>query len=160
MVEVGQLVHVHSVDGNGRIVHVEPRGKVIVDLEGGIRVSTEAGDLEMPRPPRARPGRAERREPSATMRRPRPSDVPLQLDLRGMTVSEALRRVEAWLDDVLRADLRNVRVLHGKGTGALRDAVRSYLASCSFVTEYKFAAPNQGGDGVTEIVLGTESPTN
>ena len=160
MVEVGQLVHVHSVDGNGRIVHVESRGKVIVDLEGGIRVSTEAGDLEMPRPPKVRPGRSERREPSTTMRRPRPSDVPLQLDLRGMTVSEALRRVEAWLDDLLRTDLRNARVLHGKGTGALRDAVRSYLASCSFVTEYKFAAPNQGGDGVTEIELGSGSPTN
>ncbi len=157
MLDVGQLVHVRSVDGDGRIVHVESRGKVIVDLEGGIRVSTEAADLEMPRPRKKQPAL---REASVAMRRPRPSDVPLQLDLRGLTVSEALRRVEDWLDDLLRADLRNARILHGKGTGALRDAVRAYLASCSFVTSYAYAAPNLGGDGVTEIELGNGSPTN
>ncbi len=156
MIEIGRLVHVRSVDGGGRIVSIDPRGKVIVDLDGGIHVSTEAGDLEMPRPTARL---ADRRERPA-LRRPRPDQVPLQLDLRGMTVSEALRRVEAYLDDLLRADLQNARILHGKGTGALRDAVRSYLASCSFVTSYKFAAPNLGGDGVTEIELGSESPTN
>jgi DNA mismatch repair protein MutS2 len=157
MIDVGQLVHVRSVDSSGRIVHVDSRGKVVVDLDGGIHVSTGASDLEMPRPAKRTDSQRER---STTMRRPRPSQVPLQLDLRGMTVSEALRHVETYLDDVLRADLRNARILHGKGTGALRDAVRAYLASCSFVTSYKFAAPNLGGDGVTEIELGSESPTD
>ena len=163
MVEVGQLVHVRSVDGNGRIVHVDARGKVIVDLDGGIRVSTEAGDLELPRAPKKRLGGlgpSGLGERAVAMRRPRPSQVPLQLDLRGMTVSEALREVEAYLDELLRADLRNARILHGKGTGALREAVRAYLASCSFVSSFKYAPPNQGGDGVTEIELAGESPTN
>ncbi len=163
MVEVGQLVHVRSVDGNGRIVHVEARGKVIVDLDGGIRVSTEAGDLELPRAPKKRPrapGSPNRGEHDVAMRRPRPSQVPLQLDLRGMTVNEALRAVETYLDELLRADLRNARILHGKGTGALREAVRAYLASCSFVSSFKYAPPNQGGDGVTEIELAGESPSN
>jgi DNA mismatch repair protein MutS2 len=157
MVEVGRLVHVHSVDGNGRIVHVEARGKVIVDLDGGIRVSTEAGDLELPQPPKKR---VEARERAVSMRWPSASQVPLQLDLRGLTVSEALREVETYLDEVLRADLRNARILHGKGTGALREAVRAYLASCSFVSSFKYAPPNQGGDGVTEIEIAGDSPTN
>ena len=150
MVDVGRLVYVRSVDAGGRIVHVDARGKVIVDLEGGIRVSTEVGDLEMPRPAKRR---VERREQSVTMRRPRPSQVPLQLDLRGLTVSEALRQVEAYLDELLRADIRNARIIHGKGTGALRDAVRAYLASCSFVSSFAYARPQLGGDGVTEIEL-------
>ena len=139
---------------NGRIVHVEARGKVIVDLDGGIRVSTETGDLELPRAPKRR---VDDRERSVEMRRPRPSQVPLQLDLRGMTVNEALRAVETYLDELLRADLRNARILHGKGTGALREAVRAYLASCSFVSSFKYAPPNQGGDGVTEIELAGET---
>jgi DNA mismatch repair protein MutS2 len=157
MVEVGRLVHVRSVDANGRIIHVEARGKVIVDLDGGIRVSTETGDLELPQPPKKR---VEARERTISMRWPRPSQVPLQLDLRGLTVSEALREVETYLDELLRTDLRNARILHGKGTGALREAVRAYLASCSFVSSFKYAPPNQGGDGVTEIEIAGDSPTN
>ncbi len=157
MIEVGQLVHVRSVDANGRIVHAEARGKVIVDLDGGIRVSTEAGDLELPRAPKKR---AETRERAVEIRWPRPGQVPLQLDLRGLTVSEALREVETYLDELLRADLRNARILHGKGTGALREAVRAYLASCSFVSSFKYAPPNQGGDGVTEIEIAGNCPTN
>jgi len=148
---------VRSVDGDGRIVHVDPKGKVIVELDGGIRVATEASDLALPRPPKKKP---EAHATTAPVRLPRASQVPLQLDLRGQTVSEALRHVETYLDDLLRADLVNARILHGKGTGALREAVRSYLASCSFVTSFKYAAPNQGGDGVTEIELSGGRPTN
>jgi DNA mismatch repair protein MutS2 len=136
---------------------VDAKGKVIVDLDGGIRLSTEARDLETPRPV-VRDDR--RREASVQMRRPRPSQVPLQLDLRGLTVNEALRHVEDYLDELLRADIRNARILHGKGTGALRDAVRSYLSSCSFVSRFGYAAPNLGGDGVTEIELAGERAGN
>jgi DNA mismatch repair protein MutS2 len=71
-----------------------------------------------------------------------------------MTVSEALREVETYLDQLLRADIRSAAILHGKGTGALRDAVRSYLGSCTFVKAQGFAPPNQGGEGVTVFELG------
>ncbi len=157
MVAAGQLVHVRSVDGAGRIVHVDARGRVIVELDGGIRVATEVGDLALPRPPRKRP---EPQSRTLAVKWPRASQVPLQLDLRGLTVSEALREVETYLDELLRTDILNARILHGKGTGALREAVRSYLASCSFVSSFKYAPPNQGGDGVTEIELAGSRPTN
>jgi DNA mismatch repair protein MutS2 len=148
-VEPGRRVRVRSVDANGRIVHVDARGKVAVDLEGGIRVTTDLADLEAPRRDTRRPERATQ----ASIRRPTPGRVPLQIDLRGMTVSEALREVEAYLDQLLRADIRSAGILHGKGTGALRDAVRAYLGSCSFVKSYGFAPPNQGGEGVTVFEL-------
>jgi len=150
--DVGMPVRVHSVRENGRIVQLDARGKVIVDLDGGIRVTTEAADLEQPR---AGSGRRdeEARLRSTSIRRPRPSQVPLQIDLRGRTVSEALREVEDYLDQLLRADIRQAEILHGKGTGALRDAVRNYLSSCTFVTSFGYAPPNQGGDGVTVFQL-------
>jgi len=179
--EVGATVRVHSVRENGRVVQLDPRGKVIVDLEGGIRVTTEVSDLESAadadrgRAASVNGGRAAsvdggRRagggdrhgtwDGTVSMRRPRPSQVPLQLDLRGRTVSEALREVEDYLDQLLRADIRQAEILHGKGTGALRDAVRSYLSSCTFVTSFEFAPPNQGGDGVTVFQLRGETPSD
>ncbi|MDD5219900.1 MAG: endonuclease MutS2 [Candidatus Bipolaricaulis sp.] len=150
--EVGMPVRVHSVRENGRIVQLDARGKVIVDLDGGIRVTTEAADLEQPRAVSGRRDE-EARLRSTSIRRPRPSQVPLQIDLRGRTVSEALREVEDYLDQLLRADIRQAEILHGKGTGALRDAVRNYLSSCTFVTSFGYAPPNQGGDGVTVFQL-------
>lgn len=161
--EVGTAVRVHSVGENGRVVHLDERGKVVVDLEGGIRVTTETGDLESPRtssPERGKRGREDFREGTASVRRPRPSQIPLQLDLRGRTVSEALREVEDYLDQLLRADIRQAEILHGKGTGALRDAVRNYLASCTFVTSFGYAPPNQGGDGVTVFQLSGDATTD
>ena len=70
-----------------------------------------------------------------------------------MTVAEALREVEDYLDQLLLADIRSASILHGKGTGALRSAIHAYLASCSFVSSHGYAPPNAGGDGVTVFDL-------
>lgn len=144
--QVGRLVHVRSLDADGRIVQFSPRGKVTVDLEG-IRVLTKRTDLA---PTKSR-SKAEPR--FSQMSRPRAGRVSLQLNVRGMTASEALHEVEAYLDRLLLADIRQASILHGKGTGALRDAVRSYLASCSFVRSYSPASLPEGGDGVTVFEL-------
>ena len=145
-IEPGRAVHVRSLDADGRIVQVAPRGKVTVDLDG-VRVSTELADLE-----RARPKEETRARPS---RLPRPTfgPVSLQLNVRGMTVSEALREVQLYLDRLLLADVERASILHGKGTGALREAIRGYLASSSFVKSFQSAVPAEGGDGVTVFEL-------
>jgi len=148
-VEPGRLVHVRSVDADGRITHVDSTGRVSVDLDG-IRVTTDVEDLG---PPERRGQEAPRPKPSRA-RRPRGGRVPLQLNVRGETVAEALRDVEEYLDQLLLADIRSASILHGKGTGALRDAIRAYLGSCAFVSSFGVAPPNLGGDGVTVFELG------
>ena len=150
--QVGQRVFVRSVAADGNILHVDPKGGVTVDLDG-IRVSTTVEDLEAAKRRAPRDDRPAKRPRVTT---PRPHQVPLQLDVRGATVAEALRAVEDYLDQLLRADIRTGSVLHGKGTGALREAIHAYLGSCSFVSSVRFAPPNQGGDGVTEVDLGAE----
>jgi DNA mismatch repair protein MutS2 len=154
--ETGQVVHVRSVDADGRIVHLDTKGRVTVDLDG-IRVSTGCDDLGRPAGT-ATPAKRERR--SIRVRRPRPDQVPLQLNVRGATVSEALRRIEHYLDQLLLADIRSASILHGKGTGALRDAIHAYLGSCSFVASYGIASPNLGGDGVTVFELSGEESSD
>ena len=154
--ETGALVYVRSVAADGRIVQVSAQGRVTVDLDG-VRVTTGPEDLA---PPRGKSVAAPPSKKRSRVRRPRPSQVPLQFNVRGMTVSEALREIDGYMDQLLRADIRRASILHGKGTGALRDAITAYLGSCSFVSSYGFAPPNLGGDGVTEFELAGEERGN
>jgi DNA mismatch repair protein MutS2 len=148
-IEEGQPVRVRSLAAEGRIVHVDG-DRIVVDLDG-IRATTEAKDLAPPTGESTPEARRERRR--TRVRRPRPDRVPLQLNVRGKTVSEALREIEAYLDQLLLADIRSASILHGKGTGTLRRAVHAYLGSCSFVASFELAPPNRGGEGVTEFEL-------
>ena len=80
-----------------------------------------------------------------------PPDVPVEIDLRGQTADEALPAVERYLDDAFRASVEAVRVIHGKGTGALRRAVREHLAKNPLVQSYEEAPREYGGEGVTIV---------
>ena len=72
-----------------------------------------------------------------------------RLDLRGLIVEEALQRLDRYLDTAFRAELPWVRIIHGKGTGALRRAVRGFLADHSLVSGYEAGGDKEGGAGVT-----------
>lgn len=76
-----------------------------------------------------------------------------ELDLRGLTVDEALASLDKYLDDAILAGARKVRLIHGKGTGALRDAVTQRLRAAKCVASFALAPPAEGGDGVTVAEL-------
>lgn len=76
-----------------------------------------------------------------------------ELDVRGQRVEEALADVERLIDQAIAANLDRVEVLHGKGTGALRQAIHDYLAASPDVADFADAAWNQGGAGVTVVRL-------
>lgn len=79
--------------------------------------------------------------------------VPREVHLRGMRVEEALDRLEKFLDDASLAEHRRVFIVHGKGTGALRDAVREYLRSDPRARSFEYAEQSEGGVGVTVVDL-------
>lgn len=83
--------------------------------------------------------------PSATAR--------AQVDLRGYRVDEALSEVQRLIDEAVAANLDKVEILHGKGTGALREAIHEYLATSPVVADYDDAPWNQGGAGITQVTL-------
>jgi DNA mismatch repair protein MutS2 len=76
-----------------------------------------------------------------------------EINLVGCTVEEATRRLEKYLDGAFVEGVRQVRVIHGKGTGILRKAVHTYLASHPLVEGFHLAEVNQGGSGATIAVL-------
>ena len=95
-------------------------------------------------------GRGFASPPASTM--PLPSTPP-ELDLRGLTVDEALLLIDQRLDEAARAGVRELRIIHGKGTGTLRRAVRDMLSKHVLVQGHAVAAPRAGGDGVTVVEL-------
>ncbi|MDR1806231.1 MAG: endonuclease MutS2 [Clostridium sp.] len=76
-----------------------------------------------------------------------------RLDLRGMTVEEALHTLDYYMDDMLRGSLREFVIVHGKGTGALRAAVKRYLDGSRQIKTHRLGGYGEGGDGVTVVTL-------
>lgn len=78
---------------------------------------------------------------------------PLELDLRGRTIDEGLEELERRLDASFMAGLPFIRVIHGKGTGRLRQAIREYVRSNPHVASFESGLESEGGDGVTVVKL-------
>ncbi len=77
-----------------------------------------------------------------------------ELDLRGLTANDAVYEVERYVEEACLAGLDKIRIIHGKGTGALRQAVREWLAGCPLVTSFRDGEREEGGHGVTVAFLG------
>jgi DNA mismatch repair protein MutS2 len=77
----------------------------------------------------------------------------VELDLRGQRVEEALLEVDKYLDDAFLTGLPFVRIVHGKGTGTLRQAVRQQLHKHPLVNSYRSGEQGEGGSGVTVAYL-------
>ncbi|MDE7170768.1 MAG: Smr/MutS family protein, partial [Oscillospiraceae bacterium] len=91
---------------------------------------------------------------NAAVSRPfRAAAAKAELDLRGMMVDEALGAVDLFLDNALMGKLETVTIIHGKGTGALRKAVREHLKKSRYVKEYRPGVYGEGEDGVTVATL-------
>jgi DNA mismatch repair protein MutS2 len=75
------------------------------------------------------------------------------LDLRGIRYEAALSELDKYLDTAVLANISPVEIIHGKGTGALRQGVTEFLRSDRRVDSYHFANANAGGDGATIVTL-------
>ena len=81
------------------------------------------------------------------------TNVKLELNIIGKHVDEAMPEVEKYLDDCRIKHFKQVRIIHGMGTGALRDAVRDYLDRCDFVDSYRSGDQHEGSTGATVVIL-------
>ena len=75
------------------------------------------------------------------------------MDLRGQTVDEALVSIDKYLDDAFLSGLREVTLIHGKGTGALRDGIHQYLRRHPHVNTFRLGKYGEGESGVTVVEL-------
>lgn len=136
---------------------VEPpneQGEVVV-LMGQFRSMVKVEQLEAAGPTGAHdPGSLpETRQRGWTLQAGPSEPVESEVHLRGQRVEEALTKLDQYLEDAFRAGLPFVRVVHGKGTGVMRQAVRDVLAHHPLIRGYETAAREQGGEGVTVATL-------
>ncbi len=145
-VAIGAPVLVDGVSEAGTLLAVDDRGMADV-AAGPLRLRVPVTSLR------------EAPAPDETVRSTRPQvsgsapSVPLQLDLRGARAEEALAELDRYLNDAAVAGIDRLRIVHGKGTGALRTAVREMLATHPLVREHAPAAQNEGGEGATIVRL-------
>jgi len=148
--EVGDSVRVRSLDSTGELVRLSADGSDAEVQLGAVRLRTGVDDLERVR--RRQP--VDDVEPSPVRLRSEPRPAPShQLDIRGWRVEDALGELETYLNEAVVSGLPSVRLLHGKGTGALRAAVREHLAGHPLVQSSAAAPAAEGGDGVTIVKL-------
>jgi DNA mismatch repair protein MutS2 len=150
---VGARVWVPSLAAEAVIVS-PARGARVEVQAGAVRVrAVSAGLRLLGQPPPDRALRPRGRTATAAAEAAPRGDVvrtsETTLDLRGRTVDEALAETEAFLDAALGSGTEAVFVLHGHGTGALRDAVRRYLDGSRYVAAHRPGQREEGGDGIT-----------
>ena len=151
--QVGDTVRVRSMNQRGELVSSpDTRGEVEVQL-GAMKLRVRASDVERLSRRQARAG--EERPLLTLPPREEVATPDMQLDLRGWRVEEALLEVDRYLNDAYLAGMPFVRILHGKGTGALRQAIREDLGRSPMVKSFASAPANEGGDGVTIVTLNT-----
>ncbi|HEU4641237.1 MAG TPA: endonuclease MutS2 [Gemmatimonadaceae bacterium] len=138
----GDVVEVGTLGGRAGQV-LELRGDEAVVAVGAIKLTVPVRSL-------SRTGRAAVAVEAVPLRGDLPEEhAPSEVDLRGMRVDEMERTLMHALDSAVRADLRMLRIIHGKGTGALRERVAELLRGDPRVREHRMGAWNEGGAGVT-----------
>ena len=141
----GSRVYIRTLDQKG-IVESINGGNAEVQV-GNMRVRADMEDLEP-----TGEGIPEEKGPRSTVRKPKDVASPgTEIDLRGQRADEALRNLEYYLDKAYLSGLPYVRIIHGKGTGRLRSAVRQELKGHPHVDSYQAGDLNEGGDGVTVV---------
>ncbi len=151
---VGEHARSRSGGWEGRIASLDRRGRRATLEASGMRVSVTLDDLE-PASSGARPaGEVPAAAGSTTaLQLGRARAIAASLDLRGARVEEALEALARYLDDASLAGLDRVTIVHGLGTGALRDAVRAEAASSPLVRSVRPGERGEGGDGATIVEL-------
>lgn len=129
------------------------RGRVVAEHDGMVTVQAGRLTVRIARSELegAPVGAGPARTPAISV--PTRRDVPRELRLMGFAADEALGAVDKFLDDAILAGHRAVRLVHGKGTGALKRAIESCLRTHPLVSAFRSAAPADGGSGVTLVEL-------
>jgi DNA mismatch repair protein MutS2 len=140
----GDEVKVLTFDQRGHLVERVSNKEWVVQI-GILKMKVKESDMEYINSPKP-----VETKPIATVKG-KDFHVGLELDLRGERYEDALMRVEKYIDDALLAGYPRVNIIHGKGTGALRQGVQEYLKNHRSVKKIRFGDAGEGGTGVTVV---------
>ncbi|WP_425061225.1 Endonuclease MutS2 [Sporomusa carbonis] len=147
MLKPGMNVYVATLKQKGEVLAVN-----------GTNVTVQLGILKLTVPAAAcrlldQPVKSEHTSVSRRVNMIKAESVARQIDIRGMTIEEAETALDKYLDDAVLSGLNEVLIIHGKGTGALRKGVKTYLENHPHIAGIRIAELNEGGTGATVAKL-------
>lgn len=148
---VGDLVMVHSMGVKGTVMSLpNAKGKCFVQM-GIMRSEVNADDLELLEEETLQNRKEQLRERSGAgkIKMMKSLQVSPSINLIGKTVDEAIALLDKYLDDAYLAKLHQITIIHGVGTGALRNAVQAHLKKSKYIKTYRMGEYGEGGYGVT-----------
>jgi len=155
-VKPGVRVRIVSLGQEGEVIEVD--GKDALVLAGPLKVRRPVADL-VPLAGKARDAaklgrsRSEKLQAASEARPSAPLGLDRRLDVRGLRVEELLREVERFLDRLYSDGEADCLILHGHGTGALKQALRDHLSASPYVGAFRAGDRHEGGDAVTIVSL-------
>ncbi|MBS3197567.1 endonuclease MutS2 [Turicibacter bilis] len=145
--KAGDEVMVLSLNRQGELIEKTKNGDWMVQL-GMMKVNIKEEDLEY-----LRQSVKKKDSGKGKMIHKRNTNVGIQLDLRGERYEDAMLRLDKYMDEVLLAGYQTVTIIHGHGTGALRQGVHKYLKKNKHVASFRFGGAGEGGTGATVVEL-------
>lgn len=149
--KLGESVKVLSMNLTGTVNSLpDAKGNLFVQM-GILRSQVHISDLEIIEEPMSITAKQMRRTSSGKMKMGKSMHISPEINLLGKTVDEAIAELDKYLDDAYLAHLSPVRIVHGKGTGALRQGVHNYLKRQKHVKSFRLGAFGEGDAGVTIV---------
>jgi DNA mismatch repair protein MutS2 len=146
-VKKGDMVNVPKLKGKGQVIsEVSSEGEVLIQI-GIMKINVNIKDLRFIRDD----NKKEEKKTISRIITQKNKKISSEIDLRGMTVEEAVDKMDKYLDDAYLAGLNQASIIHGKGTGALRKGIRNYLENRVHIKSLRFGEPSEGGTGVTIV---------
>lgn len=145
----GDEVFLAQYNQRGYVLGIGENNQVTVQV-GILKVNVNKEELEVVKPVKAEKGQTQ----FGKVIMEKAQNISASLDMRGMTTDEALLEMEKYLDDAYLTGLKQVNLIHGKGTGALRAAIHRELKGYPRVKSFRLGEIGEGGAGVTVVQLG------
>lgn len=147
---IGDSVFVTSIGLRGTVTTLpNPKGDLFVQM-GSLNSQVNIKELEMVEKEDNKPA-SNNRTQSGKIKMSKSSTISPEINLIGKTVDEALFDLDKYLDDAYLAHIPQVTVIHGRGTGALRNAVHAFLKKSKYVKDYRVGGYNEGNTGATIV---------
>ncbi len=149
--KVGDTVLIFDIDKKATVLEINPDGKTVLVQAGIIKTRADISNLRLLDAPKQQKPKSHGGNRTVTKQ----TDIKAvtEVDLRGMTATEAIMDLESAIDSAILSGINQITIIHGKGTGVLRREVKSFLKTCKAVKSFRLGVFGEGESGVTIATL-------
>ena len=146
-IKTGMKVHVKSLHKEGEVVKIMPKDNSVMVQTDNMKLKVGLADLTKSK------AIAKPKEKKISYKSADRHTMDTKLDLRSKNGEESLYLVDKMISDAVVSGTHQLMIVHGKGTGKLRQVIHAYLKDNSLIKDFRLGAPNEGGSGVTVVEL-------